>query len=79
MDHLRFPEWQKPYLDALVELDPEKLPERVASAETAIIQRMEQFTASPDSEVERRAVKDALDALYVLKRDKLNFPDWRPK
>jgi hypothetical protein len=62
MDDLRFPEWQKPYQDAILEAKPEKL----RAAETAIIRRMEQLEASPDSQVERQAMKNALEALYVL-------------
>ena len=29
MSELRYPEWQKPYHDALLELNPEKLVQRV--------------------------------------------------
>lgn len=67
MIHLRFPEWQQPYQDAILEADPEKLREKIAAAETAIIRRTEQLEGSPDSQVEREAMKNALEALYVLR------------
>jgi len=31
---------------------------------------------SGDHEAERQAIEDALEAIRVLMRDKLNFPDW---
>lgn len=27
--------------------------------------------------MEEEAIREALDALYLIKRDKLDFPDWR--
>jgi len=75
----RFPQWEEVFQNALAELDLKKLPGRVADAETAIVRRMEQLVRLPNEHVERRAIMEALDALYGLKRDKLSFPDWRCK
>ena len=36
-----YPEWQNEYQAALVEIDREKLPERVVASETAIFNRLQ--------------------------------------
>ena len=68
-----YPEWQPEHQAALLELDSEKLRERVAAAETAI------FNDSSDAHAERQAIEDALASIRVLKRDNLGFPDWENK
>jgi hypothetical protein len=60
-----YPDWQHEFLAALLELDGNKLLERVQAAETAIFNRLQ-----------RQAIDDALASLRVLKREKLGFPDW---
>ncbi len=74
-----YPDWQNEYLAALVELDGEKLLERVKAAETAIFNRLQALSQSADSQAERQAIDDALASLRVLKRDNLGFPDWEKK
>lgn len=75
MIELRFPTWQKPYWDALVELDPRVLLSRIAAAEKLIFLRCQAVANKPD-EQERQALDDALFSLRCLKREKLNFPTW---
>ena len=69
--------WQNEYQAALVELDREKLPERVAAAETSIYKRLQQISQGPDDQAE--TIEDALAGLRILKRDNLGFPDWEKK
>jgi len=76
---IRYPEWQPEYQAALLELDTEKLRERVAAAETAIFNRLQAISHSSDAHAERQAIEDALASLRVLKRDNLWFPDWEKK
>jgi hypothetical protein len=76
---LSYPEWQQDYQAALLELDREKLRERVAAAETAIFKRLQAMSQDSDSHAERQAIEDALTNLRVLKRDSLGFPDWQKK
>jgi hypothetical protein len=73
---LRYPEWQLEYQDVLLETDSEQLAERVADAETAIFNRLQQLSESQDSQGERQAIQDAIRALRVIERDRLGFPDW---
>jgi hypothetical protein len=66
-----YPQWQNEYAAALVELDREKVPERVAAAETAIFSRLQQLSQNSDHHTERQAIKDALQSLKFLKRSEL--------
>ncbi len=78
----RYPAWQRAYEAALLELDRKKLLERVHTAEAVIFHRLQalaQIPDSPEHAAERQAMEDALNALRVLKRNKLNFPDWETK
>jgi len=70
-----YPEWQKPYLAALI-ADPGELQERVTEAETAIFNRLQAISLSPDHERERLALSDAMRSLRIVKKTKLDYPDW---
>jgi hypothetical protein len=77
--NFRYP-WQHDYEAALVELDPEKLSERIHTAEAAIFNRLQELAESSsnaDQKAERQAIEDALAGLRVLQRDKLGFHDWK--
>ncbi len=76
---LMFPRWQLPYFVALSEGSPETLRERVNDAERAILVRRGQFIRSSEREMEQFAIKDALPALRVIKRDKLDSPSCAAK
>ena len=75
----KYPEWQNLLLEALVELDTDKLKDRVAAAETAIFKRLQSISQTTDHQAERQAIDDALISLRFLKRNFLNFPDWEKK
>jgi hypothetical protein len=74
-----YPKWQTDYQAALLELDPEKLPQRVEAAETKIFKRLQDLACSSNNLAERQAIEDALASLRVLKQEKLAFPDWEKK
>jgi len=74
-----YPEWQPEHQAALLELDTEKLRERVAAAETAIFNRLQAISQGSNHTAERQAIEDAFASLRVLKRDNLGFPDWEKK
>jgi hypothetical protein len=76
---IQYPEWQGDYLAALLEFDPKLLRERLQAAEAAIFKRLQAMSQSTDNRPERQAIEDAVAALRVLKRDRLNFPDWGKK
>ena len=72
MGELRYPEWQKIYHDALLEL-PQKLVQRVSEAETAILSRLQEIRIGSDSRMEAQAIEDALNGLRVLKNETVKF------
>jgi len=72
MSELKFPEWQTPYVEALVETDQRKLVQRVDLAEMAILSRLEPIQSSSDR-VEKQAIEDALNGLTILKRETAEF------
>jgi len=74
---LRYPGWQKPYHEALLELDPEKLVQRVAYAEAAIALRLQALNTSSSGHVERQAIQEALVLLLDVKKETLKLPDFQ--
>jgi hypothetical protein len=73
---LRYPEWQVPLREVILEFDREKLRERIQKVETLIFERLQQLSQENDGRTEQEAINDALSILRVIKRDKLGFPDW---
>ena len=64
-----YPDWQRDYQAALLELDPQKLSERIANAESAIFKRLQAISQIQDHMAERHAIQDALAGLRVLKTE----------
>ena len=73
MRDLRYPGWQKTYQEALIEIDGNKLKERVAAAESAIFNRLQAMSPNRDTVNERQAIEDALSSLRYLKRETLGL------
>jgi len=67
-NELKFPKWQEPYLEALMETDERKLVTRVKLAESAILMRLRAIQSDSNMVVEQQAIEDALNGLTVLKR-----------
>jgi hypothetical protein len=67
--NLNYSGWQKPYLDAMLEVNPDRLRDLVASAEAAIQLRLRELADSPDSQAERQCLADARNGLSVLKKE----------
>jgi len=62
-------EWQRLYVEALVETNTWKLVDRVARAEKALRLRAEELGMSSEGAEESRAIADAERGLAVLKRE----------
>jgi hypothetical protein len=73
VSELRYPEWQKPYHEALLEPNPQKLAERVNEAERAILSRLQEIRVGSDNRMEAQAIEDALNGLRVLKNETVKF------
>lgn len=76
---LKYPSWQAPLQEALLELDREKLAERIQKVETVIFERLQAISSDTDHHDEREALADAASILRGLKKDKLSYPDWIQK
>jgi hypothetical protein len=74
MSDLRYPAWEKPYLEAMLELDPQKLAHRVKAAELAILVRLQKLRTNSDGTLERQAIEGAQNGLLVLKKECARFP-----
>jgi hypothetical protein len=68
-------DWQTLYIAAMTEADKTELPARVNEAEAAIFNRLQELSRARNLE-ELTALDDAIRGLRVLKRERLNFPDW---
>lgn len=60
--NLKYP-WQQAVADALMEMQSDRVPQRIAAAEEAIAARL---CEGPDS-IEQRALRNALAALKTLR------------
>lgn len=69
-------QWKEVFQEALVEVNPERLKEKIAESEAAIFQRLQVLQSGPANVQELRALQDASNALLVLKREVLKFPAW---
>jgi hypothetical protein len=76
-EELKYPKWQAPLQEAILEFDREKLREKIQDVETLIFERLQQLRQSSDGRSEQEAINDALSILRVIKRDRLGFPDWK--
>ena len=70
-------EWERIIHEALVELDPDKLREKITEAESVIFERLQAIGRDHSGSDERNALQDASDTLLTLKREILKFPDWK--
>ena len=73
---LKYPEWQGPLQDVILEFDQKKLAEKVQRAETLICERLQKLEENRDGLEEREAIAYGLRLLRSIKRDKLGYPDW---
>jgi hypothetical protein len=74
---LKYPEWQTPLQELILEFDRTKLPEKVQKVEAVVLERLQQLRRGNDGHIEIQAIDDALALLRSITRDKLGFPDWK--
>jgi hypothetical protein len=72
---LKFPEWQVPLQDLILECDRAKLGEKMQRVEALISDRLQQLHGGVDGHAERETLTDALAVLRVIQREKLDFPE----
>jgi hypothetical protein len=69
--NLKYPTWQKPLADAILEFNPQQLREKLKSAEDAIVSRMQELRSIENSAHELRLLSDGLSVLRGVRRDRL--------
>jgi hypothetical protein len=74
MSDFQYRSWQKPLQDAISEPDLQELAEKVALAETAIFQRVQELV-SPDGDHESAAIREACEELLKIQTQRLKWPD----
>jgi hypothetical protein len=74
---LKFPQWQIPLMEAILEFDREKLAEKLQQVESRVFERFQQLRQGTDGASEREALNDALSTLRVLRQERLDYPDWK--
>jgi hypothetical protein len=68
------PEWQRLYVEALLETNPLNLAGRIAAAEKVMLLRVAELCTSSDGPEEWHAIEHAITGLSVLKREILKSP-----
>jgi hypothetical protein len=72
---LKYPSWQTPLREALLEVNPKKLAKKIQRVEAIIFKRLQEMASDTDHQDERHAIADAASILRVLKKDSLSYPD----
>jgi hypothetical protein len=66
---MKYPKWQKPYHEALIELDQGVLSTKIAAAEAAVSHCARELTTVAWDIDEHHALRDAMFSLHLLKSD----------
>jgi hypothetical protein len=67
---LKYPSWQVPLREAVLEFDREKLDEKIQTVKKLIFDRLEAMPSEGGHQDERQALADAVSMLRVLKEEK---------
>ena len=66
-EHIKYPKWQKPYLEALMEFDRNALSKKIGVAEAAVSRRSRELTTIAWDIDEHHALRDAAFRLHLFK------------
>jgi hypothetical protein len=73
---LKYPSWQGPLQEAILELDRETFANKIQEVESLMFERLQEMSPAPDHHDERQALADGASILRGLKKAKLSYPDW---
>jgi hypothetical protein len=71
MSGLKYPSWQTPLQEAILELNLKQLAERIQRVEILISERLQTLSSDTDTRDERQALANAASILRTLKKEKL--------
>jgi hypothetical protein len=74
MTELKFPEWQAPLQDLILEFDPVKLEKIISKTEALRFDRLQQLDRGNGSRDEKIALQDALSIIRIIQHDRLGSP-----
>jgi hypothetical protein len=75
MAELKFPQWQAPLQDLILEFDAVKLEEKIRTVETLLFDRLQQLDHGNGGRDEKIALQDALSIIRIMQRDRLDSPE----
>jgi len=64
---VKYPQWQLPLQQAILEVDRNRLPDKIQKAETAVHERVRALEQRASGHEERLALSDAMSTLKALK------------
>jgi hypothetical protein len=67
--------WREVFQSVTQDLDSCELQSRIFEIESAIFNRIQELSGTPDSSAERREIGEALRMLRCLQVEKLHYPD----
>jgi hypothetical protein len=67
----KYPEWQDPLQELILEFDDEKAREKGQKVESLILARLQKLRPESDGRGELLALSDALSVLRIVKRNRL--------
>jgi hypothetical protein len=73
-NELKFPEWQEPLREAILECDPKQLAEKTQKIEALIRERLQQLRTNGEPasrSVEEQALLDALNVIRIVLKDRV--------
>jgi hypothetical protein len=69
--NLKYPQWQEPLSEAILEFDAQRLPAKIRRAEEAIANRLNELLSENGNEEERRMLSRGLSIIQNVKKDRL--------
>jgi hypothetical protein len=71
--NLDYPVWQEPLAAAILEFNPQQLPEKLQRAQEAIAKRLQELRFAESNEHELRLLFDGLSIIRGVKQDRLGM------
>ena len=68
-ENTNYARWDELYVQAAVEVDPQKMPKRISAARRAIRGRLRDLEQDSDHHFERQKMENALHALATLETE----------
>ena len=72
---LKFPHWQAPLQDLILEFDSVKWQGKIREVEAVLFARLQQLDHGGNNRDEKIALQDTLSIVRIMKRDRLDSPN----